>query len=137
MPKISDIYQSKSDFLKADDIGGDMPIVQIETAEVKDFDGGERKLVLTFHGQDKSLLLNMTNAKAIGQAYGTNTDNWIDKSIMLFTMMVDYQGKMVNAIRVRMPPSSKPGGFGSPQTQSFAQSTSLPNGRQIAPDYAD
>lgn len=103
MVDISMIYKSNSDYLKAEDIGQNMWTMTIATADVKEFDNGDRKLVLTFDDFDKSLPLNATNARAIGDIYGKDTAHWIGQQIMLFTMPVDYQGKMVQAIRVRAP----------------------------------
>lgn len=103
MVDIGMIYKSNSDYLKAEDIGSDMWTMTIATADVKEFDNGDRKLVLSFDDYDKTLPLNVTNARAIGDLYGTNTEGWAGQQIMLFTMPVDFQGKMVQAIRVRAP----------------------------------
>lgn len=100
---ISEVYQSNSDFLKADDIGANFWTVTINKVDMKEFDDGSRKLYVMFTDLDKGLVLNKTNADTIGGLYGTNTDAWVGKPIMLFTMPVDYQGKKVNAIRVRAP----------------------------------
>jgi hypothetical protein len=107
---INDVYQSNSDFLKADDIGQNFWTVTISTVEMKEFDNGERKLATSFNELDKSLLLNMTNARTISDMYGGDTDMWVGRQIMLFTAPVDYQGKKVNAIRVRGP---------APQQQTY------------------
>lgn len=121
---VNDIYQSNSDFLKAEDIGNNFWTMTIKSVEMKAFDNGERKLALTFTELDRNLLLNMTNARAISDLYGAGTDGWIGKQIMLFTMPVDYQGKKVNAIRVRGPapqasPQPVPQQHNAPQ-QSYA-----------------
>lgn len=100
---INDVYQSNSDFLKADDIGSNFWTATIAAVEMKAFDNGERKLAINFQELDKALLLNMTNARAVSDLYGGDTDHWIGRQVMLFTMPVDYQGKKVNAIRVRGP----------------------------------
>lgn len=100
---ISEVYQSNSDFLKADDIGSNFWTISIAKVDMKEFDDGSRKLFIMFNDLDKGLVLNKTNADTIGGLYGVNTDGWVGKPIMLFTMPVDYQGKKVNAIRVRAP----------------------------------
>ena len=91
------------DSLKAADLQGHEPIVVIASVEMKKFDNGN-KLVLTFQGKKKTLVVNKTNAGRIAYAHGTNTDNWIGKEIQLYTDLVDFQGKPVEAIRVRPPP---------------------------------
>lgn len=103
MVDINTIYKNNSDYLKAEDIGQDMWNVTIFSAEVKAWDNGDRKVVLAFNEIDKVMPLNLTNSRAIADIYGGDTDNWLGKEIMLFTMMVDYQGKMTPAIRVRAP----------------------------------
>lgn len=111
------------DSLKAADLQGHEPTVIISGVEMKKFDNGN-KLVLTFEGKKKGLVCNKTNANRIAFAYGSNTDNWIGKEITLFTDLVDFQGKAVEAIRVR----------------AKKQATSLPQaGKQTAPagDFPD
>ena len=100
---LNEIYQSNSDFLKADDIGQNFWTVTISKVDMKNFDDGSRKLFIMFAELDKGLVLNKTNADMIGDLYGRDTDGWIGHAVMLFTAPVDYQGKKVNAIRVRAP----------------------------------
>lgn len=122
---VNEIYQSNSDFLKADDIGNNFWTMTIRDVEMKAFDNGERKLAIAFEDHDKTLLLNMTNARAISDLYGGGTDHWIGRQIMLFTMPVDYQGKKVNAIRVRAPAPQ-----GGPQPAQQSHQRPLNNGQQ-------
>lgn len=100
---IGEIYQSNSDFLKSEDIGANFWTVTVSKVDMKSFDDGSRKLLAMFHELDKGLVLNKTNADTIGDLYGKNTDGWVNRQIMLMTMPVDYQGKKVQAIRVRAP----------------------------------
>lgn len=86
--------------LKAADLKGAEPTVIIESVEMKKFDNGS-KLIISFQGKDKSLVCNKTNANRIAHAYGTNTNGWIGQKITLYTDMVDFQGSVVEAIRVR------------------------------------
>lgn len=88
------------DTLKAADLQGHEPTVIIANVEMKKFDNGN-KLVITFEGKKKALVCNKTNANRIAHFYGTNTDNWIGKELVLFTDLVDFQGKSVEAIRVK------------------------------------
>jgi hypothetical protein len=130
---ISEVYQSNSDFLKADDIGANFWTVTINKVDMKNFDDGSRKLFVMFGELDKGLVLNKTNADAIGDMHGRNTDGWIGRQIMLMTMPVDYQGKKVNAIRVRAPAQqqsmpqrvqqSPQRPLNQPQPQNYAQAS--------------
>lgn len=103
------------DTLKAADLQGHEPTVTIASVEMKKFDNGN-KLVITFEGKKKALVCNKTNANRIAFAFGTNTDNWIGQQVTLFTDLVDFQGKAVEAIRIR----AKKVAQAAPQRQSAA-----------------
>lgn len=106
---INEVYQSNSDHLKSEDIGNGMPTFTITNVEPKDFDNGDRKLIASFLETDKTLVLNATNARAIGELYTPDTDNWNGKKIMLFTMPVEFNGKQTMGIRVRAPAEQNQG----------------------------
>lgn len=121
---IGEIYKSNSDFLKADDIGGNFWTVTVNAVDQKEFDDGSRKLHISFAELDKGLVLNKTNADMIGDLYGKNTDGWMGKQVMLFTAPVDYQGKKVQAIRVRAPAQQQPMPTrASPQGNGYQQAS--------------
>ena len=114
---INDVFPSK--YLKAADLQGHEPTVVINRCEVEAI-GDQRKLVLYFQGKEKGMICNRTNADRIAFMYSPDTDHWIGKPITLFTDMVSFQGKTMQALRVK-PPSSRNGGiYGevkSPQPQ--------------------
>lgn len=62
----------------------------------------QQKPVLYFTGIDAGMVLNKTNANTLMELLGKETDDWTGKSVGLFTQEVDFQGKQVLAIRVRM-----------------------------------
>lgn len=101
MPNINDAFPSN--YIKAADLKGRQITVKMDRAEYETI-GNDRKLILYFVGKDKGMVLNKTNANNIASAYGEDTDDWRDQEITLFEAMVDYQGKTVPAIRVRVPP---------------------------------
>lgn len=103
MVDINEIYKSNSEYIKAEDIGNNMWTMTIKTADVKKFDDGTSKIILTFNEWEKCLPLNVTNARSIAAMYGHNSNDWPGRQIMLFTMMVDYAGKQTLGIRVRAP----------------------------------
>lgn len=107
MVDVSEMYKSNSEYLKAEDLGTSMPTLTIQASDVKHFDNGDSKLVLQFTETDKTMPLNMTNARAIAEIHGNNSEGWTGKQIMLFTMPVDFQGRQVQAIRVRAPASQQ------------------------------
>jgi hypothetical protein len=105
--RTSDVYGTKNS-LKAADLGNSRAKVVIEDAKLVKFDNGD-KIVLSFAGKEKCLILNKTNAKTIEEMLGSDeTDRWIGKSIVLYVAKVDYQGQRVPAIRVSDDPRDYP-----------------------------
>ncbi len=68
----------------------------------------EVKPVLYFDGGQKGLVLNKTNATAIAEDYGDDTEAWTDREIVLFIQKVTFQGKLMPAIRVRVQATPQP-----------------------------
>ncbi len=62
----------------------------------------EQKPVVYFVGGKKGLVLNKTNGYAIGEAFGEDTDDWVNKAILLVRETTEYQGKRVPCVRVRV-----------------------------------
>lgn len=92
-----------SDYLKAADLNGQVARVMIKNVTMGTV-GNDSKPIMYFQGKEKGLVLNKTNATTIAYAYGTDTDQWAGAEIELFMALVDYQGRQVEAIRVRVPP---------------------------------
>ena len=89
-----------SSYLKAADLQGREATVRIDRLEFEKV-GDDTKPVLYFQGKDRGIVLNKTNATNISTAYTQETSNWIGKSVTLFSAWVDFQGKSVEAIRIR------------------------------------
>lgn len=73
-----------SDFLKAADLGQTTPQITIAKVESVNFGDDTSKLVL--HPADpavKPVVLNVTNTRACVAAWGTETDAWLGKLVML------------------------------------------------------
>lgn len=98
--KVSQVFSGE--YLKAADLQGREPTVVIEKVELKEFDDGN-KFLITFQDKKKGLVANKTNAGRIALLYGDDTDEWLGKEIVLYTDIVDFQGKPTEAIRVRGP----------------------------------
>lgn len=103
--ELENIFPSK--YLKATDLKGREATVTIERAEIETL-GDDRKLVLYFKGKEKGLVTNRTNADRIAHMYGSNTDGWLGQPIILFCDMVNFQGRVVEATRVRAPTRPAP-----------------------------
>jgi hypothetical protein len=98
--KISEEFPSQ--YIKASDLGGRDIRVTMGRVEREKI-GTDNKLVLYFKGKEKGLVLNKTNAATIGDAYGDDTEDWYDQPLILFSVKTDYQGKVVDATRCRVP----------------------------------
>lgn len=99
--KLNQIF--KGNYLKADDLQGKTVQLRVERAEVVDFDDGQ-KVVLHFVGKDKGLVCNKTNCSVMQEITGSDdTDNWSDCMIMLTVRKVEFQGKLVPALRILLP----------------------------------
>ena len=102
--KLNEMFPSN--FLKAADVteaGGEM-VCKIATVEMREFDnddgGKENKPILTF-ADEKRMVLNKTNANAIAELHGDDTDLWTDKELTLIVQEVTFGSKLVPAIRVK------------------------------------
>ena len=103
--RISDQFPSK--YLRAADLDGREVTVTMAGVKMEPVVQGEPdKLILYFKGKEKGVVLNKTNATAISNLYGDDTDEWEGEDITLFPAMVSFQGNTVPAIRVKPPRKS-------------------------------
>ena len=100
---INDAFPSK--YLKA----GDLPdegsqSVTIEKIALEEIGRDrETKPVIYFEEFNKALVCNKTNARTIARALGSEDfDDWIAQKINLYRAEVEFQGEMVEAIRVKV-----------------------------------
>lgn len=108
---IASAFPSK--YLKAAELEGDT-VFTIDRVEIENVAPQgkpvEEKPVLYFAEDERGLVLNKTNSETIASIHGGETDEWSGKQITLFATEVDFQGKQVLAIRVRMkrnPPAAR------------------------------
>ncbi len=114
---INDEFPSK--YLKSVDLQGHAVKVKIANVLSEEI-GGDRKLIMYFANRTKGMVLNKTNARTIADVYGDDTDQWIGGDVELFAMKVDFQGRMVDGLRVRIP------------RQAPARAQTTPNARDRA-----
>lgn len=107
---IDEAFPSK--YLKASDLpeegtqSATIERVTIEEIGVKK----DRKPVIHFEDLDKGFVCNKTNANTIAKVTASRDfDDWVGKTIHLYRAEVEFQGEMVESIRVRLKPS-KPNG---------------------------
>jgi hypothetical protein len=100
-----------SKFLSSADLGGKRPKARIASAEVQQL-GNDRKMVLHFIGVQKGLVLNVTNGRRIGQAFGTDPAKWVGATLELYSEPTTFQGRTTEGIRVlplvRPAPAAQP-----------------------------
>jgi hypothetical protein len=101
MPNINDIFPSK--WLKASDLPPQGITLTIATLAMEDVDESKPPMpVLHFHGHDKGLVLNKTNGQMLAHLFNSpDTDAWMGKPIMLVSEPVQFQGRIVDAVRVK------------------------------------
>ena len=110
---LDNLYPSK--WLKASDLKGQTVPVTISRVLLEDIGDDAGKPVIYFHGRDKGLVLNKTNAMSIGLVHGQETDGWVGKTIELFPTVVMFQGQNVPAIRVRPVAAAYTEAYGAPE----------------------
>ena len=93
-----------SDYLKAADLDGKQVVYTIVSVKVEEI-GQERdqRPVVYFEETEKGLVLNKTNSRTISDEYGLETDDWTGRKIALYEKLVEFSGKEVPAIRVKVP----------------------------------
>jgi hypothetical protein len=81
----------------------------------------EKKLVVWFTNSPKGLALNRTNNRTLRGVYGDDTAGWAGKLIVVFQTTADYRGRLVPALRVRIPPPKHASGNGRTAKPAPAQ----------------
>ncbi len=136
----------ESKYFKAADIERDRKL-RIKTVTEEEVGIGadkERKLVVWFTNDKRGLVLNRVNNRTIRSAFGDDVAGWSGKIVALFPTKVDMRGRMVDALRVRIPPPKQAGngqaGNGSAQAQPAAAPPAQkpePAATEIDPELAD
>lgn len=91
-----------SKYLAASDLNGGELTLQINSCAMEQL-GEDMKPILYFAGQSKGLVLNKTNASTLSDLYGSESDNWGGKSVTLFAIWTEFQGRQTQGLRVRAP----------------------------------
>jgi hypothetical protein len=97
-----------SNYLKAADATA--PLVFTIKAIVLEEIGDEKtkKPVIFFFEETRGLVLNKTNGQLLAHCFGNDTDSWLNRQIELYSEPVQFQGRIVSAIRVRPPQQAAP-----------------------------
>ena len=115
---LNDAYPSR--FLSAEDLNGQDVTVTIANVTQETLGQGkdaQQKLVASFVGKKKAMVLNKTNAKTIAKLYGDETDGWVGQRITIGARDVEFQGDMILALRVSLK-APAPAGAVKPAAKS-------------------
>jgi hypothetical protein len=100
--KLTEAFPSK--WLKAADLDGQPRLVTIEGVKLEAVEEGKpAKPVIVLRGMTQGLVLNKTNGNTLAAFLGDDTDTWTGKKIVLYPTQAEFQGKLVDCIRVRAP----------------------------------
>ena len=78
-------------------------ITEVKTESVMNADGRNEECLVAHLKDQKPLIVNKTNAKAIAKVAGSNyIEDWKDVTIALYISNVKAFGEVVEAIRVRL-----------------------------------
>jgi hypothetical protein len=107
-----------SRFFKAADLAAEKKLkIKSVTEEMVGMDKDkERKLVVWFTTDERGLVLNRINNRALRGAFGDAVEGWSGRVIIVFPTMAEFRGKMGPALRVRIPPpkqATAPSGNGA------------------------
>ena len=119
------------EYFKAEDLEREKKFRIKNVTEEVDRDGAEKekKLVVWFTNDERGLVLNKTNNRTLRGAFGDDMAGWTGKIIVVFPTMAEFRGKMVPALRVRIPPPKQASGNGQHRQQ---QPTPSGNGAAAA-----
>ena len=99
---ISDAFASR--FVRVADLKGADVTVTISKVAVETLGSGtdaDTKPVVYFEGKQKALVLNRTNSSVVANMYGSETDEWIGKQIIIYPTETSFRGQQVPCVRVR------------------------------------
>ena len=106
---IDDAFPSK--YLKASDLPeeGTLPATIEDVAMEEIGKNREKKPIIRFEELDKALVCNKTNCNTIAKITGSRRfKDWVGKMIHLYRVEVEFQGEMIESIRVRLKPDQGP-----------------------------
>jgi hypothetical protein len=109
MPKVNEMIQSK--FLRKEDFDEDQ-ICTLRDVKLEEMQGNssETRWVLYFKEHAKGMVLNTTTIRVLEAAFGDDSDNWLNKRVMVYVdPNVSFQGRVVGGLRIRTPKGNKNG----------------------------
>ena len=107
----------QSKYFKAADLTTEKKLKIKSATEELIGQGADQKKMLTcwFTNDERGLPLNRVNNRTIRGAFGDPVADWAGKIIVLYPTMVEFRGRMVPGLRVRIPPPKQVAGNGQGQ----------------------
>jgi hypothetical protein len=127
----------KSKYLRADDLkeAAKFRIREVTAEWIGIGADKEQKLIVWFSNDDRGLVLNKTNNRALRGAFGDDVELWAAKIIVIFPAMADFRGKMTPCLRVRIPPPKEAlAGAAPPRPGNGAAAAPPPKAAVTDPD---
>jgi hypothetical protein len=124
----------KSKYLRAEDLKAEKKL-RIEKVTVEVMADKKQKLTVWFTNDPRGLVLNKTNNRVLRGAFGDDVSGWKDKIVVVFPTTVEFRGKMVPGLRVRIPAPKQAAtstGNGQAAVTAAAQPTQQPASQQPA-----
>ena len=103
--KMNKYSGAESKYLKATDLQGKRPTVEIESCTLLEFEtdeGKTEKPALKLVGKEKEVVCNATTVGELIHAFGEDSDDWVGKKITLSTKYYksfDREGIVITAVR--------------------------------------
>ena len=90
-------------YFKAADFSDKEEMFVIADGSMETLADGEKKFVLRFEECQQALICNKTNAFALAEAFGDETEQWVGKTIILYSARVQGPGGLTNGVRIKIP----------------------------------
>jgi len=137
----------KSQYLRAEDLPTlkKFRIKDVTVETIKSERGEDEQLVVWFTNDKRGLVLNKTNNRTLRGVFGDDVAGWKEKIIVIFKTMVDFRGKMVPGLRVRIPTPKQAAASGnghavatpSPSTSQSSQPSAQPSSTSQSEQQVD
>lgn len=128
--KISE--QFAGSYLKAQDLP-QPEVLTIQDCSQAKMPEGDTKPALRFVGEQQQLVLNKTNAYSLAEWFGDDTNAWNGRAVELYSTTTSFGGRMVPAIRVRLPQQPQYQQPTAPQQQPMQYAQPAPQQQPLAP----
>jgi hypothetical protein len=103
-----------SKFLKSSDLMGKRVKALISGVTIEEMGDGSSKPCLHFAGKEKMLALNVTNANALKDAWGSETDGWKNREVELYAVTTQFKGQTTQGLRLSPILDREPGADAEP-----------------------